>query len=137
MAFARCTPNTKLGALVKKIAARKPEGTRWARSYPKSSSALLGAARNKLLRASSFGSRAASFHVPSRVLGSFTRLIHKQIRNNVTIYCGLLFVCKDCGVFVSVLRRKEQVGITNVKKSIVKRVTPLVSDLAVWTVYNV
>lgn len=34
--------------------------------------------------------------------------IHKQIRLNGTFYCEQLFVCKQCGMFGSLLRREEK-----------------------------
>lgn len=34
--------------------------------------------------------------------------IHKQVRHNGAIYCYQLFLCKHCGVFVSLLRRGQQ-----------------------------
>lgn len=34
--------------------------------------------------------------------------MHKQLRNNERTHCNQLFICEDCGVFVSLLRSKER-----------------------------
>lgn len=49
------------------------------RSYPKVSLGRLASARTRLLRAGSFGLRAAGFHVPSGVLESCAPLLHDTI----------------------------------------------------------